>query len=190
MDVLPLPYVGVHPVNPPPCPCYPHQCCCVHSALPSYYGCCSPFLRTPLLSLPRPIRAFAPVKEKTGAAQEEQEVGGGMERRKSRRRGRKEWKREKVEGKRGAYEQAKMQLLFSLPFPRHPAASPGDFGEFSRRRYYALFFLLPFTFFRAGYPLSCFLSSRSFSPLPARNVRSPHIPTSSSFALLSARRGG
>lgn len=48
-----------------------------------------------------------------------------------------EWKREKVEGKRGAYERAKTQLLF-LP--------AGDFGEFSRRRYYALFFLLPFAF--------------------------------------------
>lgn len=65
---------------------------------------------------------------------------------------RREWKREKVEGKRGAYEQAKTQLLF---FP------PGDFGEFSRRRYYALFFLLPFAF-QLLFPSFLFFS-RSFS---------------------------
>jgi len=66
----------------PPYHCYPHHAvvCTAHSEPPR-----SPFLRTPLSSLPqllaRPTRAFAPVKEKTGAAQEEQEVGGGSEER-------------------------------------------------------------------------------------------------------------
>lgn len=41
------------------------------------------------------------------------------------------------EGKRGSYEYTPRR---SFCFP------PGDFGEFSRRRYYALFFLLPFIF--------------------------------------------
>lgn len=71
----------VHPVT--PLPCYPHHAvvCTARCQLPR----CSPFLRTPLSSLPRllarPTRAFAPVKEKTGAVQEEQEARGGSEER-------------------------------------------------------------------------------------------------------------
>ena len=62
----------IHPVR-PSTPCYPHHVvvCIARCELPR----CSPFLRTPLSSLPRllarPTRTFAPVKEKTGAAQEE-----------------------------------------------------------------------------------------------------------------------
>lgn len=162
----------------PSCPLSP-LCCCVHSALrvatlqplSSY----APVVATPPTLLARPTRAFAPVKEKTGAAQEERVAGGGSE---ERGRGGEERKREKVEGKRGAYEQAKTQLLF---FPLR------DFGEFSRRRYYALFFLLPFVFqSRLLFPSS--LSSSLLSSPPRDSVSYSILNLVCS--LRTRRRGG
>lgn len=135
LEVLPLLYAG--PPRHPPTPVIPHHAvvCTARCELPR----CSPFLRTPLSSLPRllarPTRAFAPVKEKTGAAQEEQEVGGSEERGEGGSGSGKKWREREM-------PMSRPRRSFCSP-PPHP---PGDFGEFSHRRYYALFFLLPFAF--------------------------------------------
>lgn len=47
--------------------------------------------------------------------------------------------------KGGRAEEGKREVPMSTP-RRSFCFPPGDFGEFSRRRYYALFFLLPFVF--------------------------------------------